>query len=256
MERFMIVYRLAGTEAEAYSRAQDICLEQTVEFPGELIPPGFIRDNVLGQIEDFVSNGDASYRAIISFAVDTAAGELTQLLNVMFGNISIKPGYRVAEIQLPDSMLNTFKGPRFGRAGLRGLLNVPERPLLATALKPMGLSSKELADLAYKFALGGIDIIKDDHGLTDQPYAPFNERVYLCAEAVHKANRETGQNCIYVANITAPYNDIMIRAQFARDHGAGGLMLAPGLAGFDAMKVLADDDALGLPVICHPALLG
>ncbi|MGE5417825.1 MAG: RuBisCO large subunit C-terminal-like domain-containing protein [Acidobacteriota bacterium] len=256
MERFTIVYRLAGTEAEAYSRAHDICLEQTVEFPGELIPPGFIRDNVLGQIEEFVPNGTESYQATISFAIDIDAGELTQLLNVMFGNISLKPGYRVEEICLAESMLKMFKGPRFGRAGLRSLLNVPQRPLLATALKPMGLSSRELADLAYKFALGGIDIIKDDHGLTDQNYAPFKERVRLCAEAVYKANRETGQKCIYVANITAPYGEIMTRAQYARDHGTGGLMLAPGLVGFDTMRTLADDDAIALPVICHPALLG
>jgi len=32
----------------------------------------------------------------------------------------------------------------------------------------MGLTNKELAELASKFALGGIDIIKDDHGLANQ----------------------------------------------------------------------------------------
>jgi len=40
---------------------------------------------------------------------------------------------------------------------LRLLLGVAQRPLLCTALKPMGLPPSVLADLAYQIALGGID---------------------------------------------------------------------------------------------------
>ena len=256
MDRFSIVYRITGTENEAYARAQDICLEQTVEFPAELVPPGFIQDHLVGKISKFVADGLDSYMATISFAVETAANELTQLLNVIFGNISIKPGYRVEEIELPDSILHLFKGPRFGKEGLRELLKVPQRPLLFTALKPMGFSSEKLAELAYQFALGGIDIIKDDHGLTNQRFAPFEERVRLCAAAVERANGETGQNCIYAANITAPHDEIVSRARYAKENGAGGLLLAPGLVGYDTMRSLAEDDTIALPIFSHPAFLG
>lgn len=255
-DRFSVVYRITGTEPEAYAKARDICLEQTVEFPAELVPPGFIQDSIVGQIEELAADGPASYRATISFAIETAANELTQLLNVIFGNISIKPGYRVEEISLSQPLLSLFKGPRFGKDGLRRLLEVPQRPLLFTALKPMGLGNKELAELAYQFALGGIDIIKDDHGLTNQSFAPFNERVKLCAEAVERANRETGQKCIYVANVTAPHNQVIYRARYAKENGARGLLMAPGLVGFDTMKTVADDNAIGLPIFSHPALLG
>lgn len=256
MDRFSVVYRLTGTEAEAYRKAEDICLEQTVEFPGELLPKGFIRDNIVGQIEEFLPDGPGACRATVSFAIETAAQELTQLLNVIFGNISIKPGYRVEEIRLPESMTKTYPGPRFGKRGLREWLNVAERPLLFSALKPMGMSVRELAGLAYQLALGGIDIVKDDHGLTDQGFAPFYERVEACAEAVERANRETGQQSIYVANVTAPYGEVIQRARIAKDNGARGLLIAPGLAGFDTMRSLAEDDTVGLPVFSHPALLG
>lgn len=255
MERFLVTYRLTGPEQDALSRAQDICLEQTVEFPRELVPPGFIKDHVVGRIESF-SPVEESFQASISFAVDIAAGELTQLLNVIFGNISIKPGYRVEEIQLPPSLLNLFKGPRFGRHGLRNWLKVFDRPLLFTALKPMGLSAQDLADLAYRFALGGIDIIKDDHGLTDQPYAPFTERIVRCAEAVQRANQQTGQNCIYVPNITAPSGQVLKRAHQAKLAGAGGLLISPGIVGLDTMREVAEDDTIALPVFSHPALQG
>ena len=255
-DRFSVIYRIFGNEKEARAKAEDICIEQTVEFPADEVPEGIIRDHVFGRIELFERFDQESFKAVISFAVEIAAGELTQLLNVIFGNTSIKPGIRVEHLGLPQSLLRNFKGPRFGRGGIRKLLNVPKRPLLSTAIKPMGLSCTELADLAYRFALGGMDMIKDDHGLTDQCCSPFEERVKRCSEAVLRASRETGLPSIYIANITAPNKEVMKRARIAKDAGAGGLMVAPGIIGFDLMRELADDDSLGLPVFTHPALQG
>jgi len=208
-ERFRVVYRIVGDAAEARDKAHAICLEQTVEFPGELVPPGDIRDQIVGRIESFEPIGAQRCEAVISYAIETSGFELPQLLNVVFGNTSIKPGVRVERLDLPQSLLRWFGGPRFGRAGLRAWLDVPQRPLLCTALKPMGLPAAALAELAYQFALGGIDVIKDDHGLADQPFAPFRERVQRCADAVARANGETGYRCIYMPNITAPADVIM-----------------------------------------------
>ncbi len=256
-ERFSVVYKLFGNEKEAYAKAKDICLEQTVEFPEELVPEGVIADHIVGRIEDFKSiAGGESYEAVISYPVDCAAGEFTQLLNVVFGNISIKTGIKVERLELPEKLLSIFKGPRFGIEGLRELLKVQDRPLLFTALKPMGLTNEELSELAYKFALGGIDIIKDDHGLSNQSFSPFDERVRLCSEAVARANRETGRHCIYMPNVTAPYSDALARAKRAKELGAGGLLISPGLAGLDTLKTIAEDDSIALPVISHPAFQG
>ena len=254
-KRFSVIYRISGNQQEALAKAKDICLEQTVEFPEELVPAGFIREQIVGHIEACEPGTKAS-RVTISYTIDSTAGELTQLLNVIFGNISIKPGIYVEDLKLPQTLLDNYKGPRFGRTGLRKLLKVHDRPLLFTALKPMGLSAYELADLAYKFALGGIDIIKDDHGLTNQPFAPFADRVRLCTEAVQKANRITGRDSIYVANITAGSDEAVRRAEFAKQAGAGGGMISPALSGFDTMKQLAEDDDFGLPVFSHPSFLG
>lgn len=255
-ERFHVTYRLFGSEKDSRSMAEDLCIEQTVEFPAEEVPAGIIRDHVFGRIERFEQSGPDAFRAVISYAVEIAAGELTQLLNVIFGNSSIKPGIRVEHLDLPASLLNTYKGPRFGIEGMRRLLKVPTRPLLSTAIKPMGLSCSELADLAYQFALGGMDLIKDDHGLTNQCCSPFEERVKRCADAVRRAMKETGRPSLYIANITAPNAEVVKRAGIAKAAGAGGLMVAPGLIGFDLMRELADDDSLSLPILTHPAMQG
>ena len=119
--------------------ASGICLEQTVEVSDRLLADDDIRGHVVGRIEALEAVAPGRYDAAISYAVETAAGELTQLLNVIFGNSAMQPGIRVLRLDLPPSLLQQFKGPRFGREGLRALLGVADRPLLGTALKPMGL---------------------------------------------------------------------------------------------------------------------
>ena len=203
-ERFSVNYHIWGSESAVTSIADDICVEQTIEFPVDLVADDDIRRHVIGRRESIRELGDGKWEAVISYAIETTGFALPQLINVMFGNISMKPNMRVDKLTLPQSLLDKFNGPRFGRDGLRSLLGVNNRALFSTALKPMGLSSKQLALQAYQFAKGGMDLIKDDHGLANQPFAPYSERVERCAEAVTKANLETGYRCKYVPSLSSP----------------------------------------------------
>ncbi len=258
-DRFGAWYRLTGDRQEALTKANDLCLEQTVEFPADLVPEGFIKDHVIGQVAEFGPDpsapGEAS-RALITFLNDDTGFELTQVLNVLYGNISLKKGFRLDLIKDCRNFWNRFKGPRFGREGLRKLLGAPSRPLLATAIKPMGLSATKLAELAGHFAAGGIDLVKDDHGLANQPFAAFTERVERCVEAVRQGSKKSGKTVLYAPNITAPAGELEERAWFAMEKGAGALLICPGLTGFDSMRKLAGDDSLNLPILAHPAFLG
>jgi ribulose-bisphosphate carboxylase large chain len=119
----------------------------------------------------------------------------------------------------------------------------------------MGLSAQNLARLASRFAEGGIDIIKDDHGLSNQVFAPFEERVVRCVDAVQEANVRFGRRSIYVPNITAPAEQVVDRAVWAKEHGAGGLLLSPGLTGLDTLRLLSSMK-IGLPIFVHPAFIG
>ena len=259
-DRFVVTYDVVSpSEEECRDKILAICLEQTVELPAALVPEGtWIRDNVVGRLERLTPGAgiNGSWRAEVSYHADTAGGEVTQLINVIFGNTSMKEGVMVADVHMPAKILADYPGPKFGVEGLRRLVNVPHGPMLMTALKPMGSSTAELAKMAYDFAKGGIDIIKDDHGLADQPYSPFEERVRACAAAVARANAETGRRCIYAPCICAPAHLVIPRAHQARDAGAGGVLMIPGITGMDTMRELAADPSFGLPIICHPAMLG
>jgi ribulose-bisphosphate carboxylase large chain len=258
-DRFAAWYRLTGDEAEARGKAEDLCLEQTVECPADILPKGFIPDQVVGHLVSLKKSstpGMPAYDALVSFLNDTTGGELTQLLNVLYGNISLKKGFRLSRLEDGGILWAGFKGPRFGREGLRKLLGIPHRPLLSTAIKPMGLQPEELALLAGRFAAGGIDIIKDDHGLANQPFAAFAERAERCAEAVRKGSAASGRRALYAPNVTSSADELLKRAKFAKEFGAGALLVCPGLAGFDSMRLLAEDESLGLPILAHPAFLG
>lgn len=255
-ERFLAVYRLHGDEAWARDLADAICVEQTVEFPRHLLPPGSVERDVVGRVEAFAPDGEGAWRCAIAFPVEDTGLELPQLLNVVWGNVSLIPGVRLVHIEPSPSLFAAFPGPRLGRAGLRERLGVAGRPLLCTALKPMGLDAKSLAAYAHDFALGGIDLIKDDHGLANQPFAPWRERAERCAAAVAEANARSGRRAIYLPNVSAPAGEVLERAHTARALGAGGLLVSPGLVGFDAMRLLAADPDLDLPIMAHPAFLG
>ena len=252
--RIEAVYEFYGDVAEAEARVNALRVEQTIEFPADLVPDDDIQREVVGRVESLEVVGDDVTRAAISYAVEDTGFELPQLLNVLWGNSALLPGIRLVDFTLPDSLLESFPGPTYGIAGLREMFNAPSRPLLATALKPMGLSSERLAGEAYELALGGIDMIKDDHSLANQPFAPFAERVQRCAEAVAKANEQTGFGAVYMPSINAPYNELERRVEVALDAGAGAFLVLPGLTGFDQMRYLASE--VDVPIMGHPAFLG
>jgi len=247
-ERFTALYRIAaGSLEEAEEVARALAVEQTIEFPAELTT-GRIAGELVARVEDLRELGEGAYQAELSFAIELVGDELTQLLNVFFGNASLLPNVRLERIGLSPRLVARFPGPRFGIAGLRRLLGVPKGPLLSTALKPLGLSPKALAEMARRLAEGGIHLIKDDHGLADQASAPFEARL----EAVTRALE--GTTAVYAPNVTAPGEETLHRARLAREAGAGAVLVAPGLVGFDRMERLARE--VGLPVLSHPAFLG
>lgn len=254
-DRIIVTYQLNGKPDEAPKRADEISVEQTIEFPKDLVDDGDIRTKIIGHVEECSLIDSETTRVKISYAWDLCADELPQLMNVIFGNISIQPGIKVVNLQLPEIAKEKFPGPSFGIEGIRNIHRVYNRPFLATALKPMGLDAKSLAKMAFDLALGGIDIIKDDHSLSNQHFAPFTERVKYCCEAVKQANNKTGLNCGYYPNITSPLAKFVENAFFAQENGASGLLISPGLMGWDAVYWLRHN-GLKLPAMSHPTFHG
>ncbi len=253
-DRFTVSYRIHADEKEAMEMAKAICVEQSVEFPAEHIECETIQSDIIGKIEEFKDAGNGSCRAVISYAIEDAGEDFPQFVNVIFGNSSIIPDITVERVDIPDSLKKIFPGPRLGLNGLREKMNAKDRPFCFTALKPLGLPSEALAEEAYKCALGGIDFIKDDHGLMNQSFAEYRDRVKKVSAAVRKANEETGGNSIYVPNVSGAFSSMLDRISAAEEFGAGGVMFAPGLVGFDMLYYASRHT--NLVVVGHPAFIG
>jgi ribulose-bisphosphate carboxylase large chain len=255
-DRFTVTYSLFCSHQEAILQARDIAVENTIEFPPDLLPEGDIKNSLTGDVLEVTEIAKDHNRVVITYPVETTADEFIYVLNVTFGNVSMMRNVKVEKIDLPPVLMQKFKGPRFGRDGIRKLLNAPTRPLLCAALKPLGLSPKEFGEEIFQFGMGGMDLVKEDHNIGNQKFAIFKERIKACADALNEARQKTGIECLYIPNISGPVTEILERAAFAKDSGAGGVMLIPGLVGLDFIRVLAEDDAFNLPIMHHPAFHG
>ncbi|MEM9343559.1 MAG: RuBisCO large subunit C-terminal-like domain-containing protein [Pseudomonadota bacterium] len=262
MDRFQVTYRLVAEDrSAAKSLADAIALEDTLEIPRDVVPPGYIEDVVLGRVESVDQTEDTVWSARIGYHIDAVGRELPQLINVILGNASILAGVKAVDLQPNPDIRARFPGARFGAEGLRRLTGRSTGGYVCPVIKPQGSDTKTLAHLCYLTARAGADIIKDDHGLANQDAAPFKERIKASAEAVAQANAERAAEgdttrALYFPNIGGHGDQVRELAFYAKEVGAHGILLIPGLFGFDAINRLARDASFDLPIMAHPSHLG
>lgn len=248
-------YEIDGPASTARITAERICFDQTIEADGDLLPYA-LQSEIVGKIEDLRHTSGERYHATIQFRGELLSGDCTDLLNVLFGTSSLRGNVRLLSFTMTDGLLSSWRGPRFGMETIRQLLAVYDRPLLCGVLKPLGRTAQQLAELAARLVEGEIDLIKDDQSLVDQHWSPFEERVSRCADAISAMSRRRGRPCLYFAHVSGAPESMRKRAIRANELGATGLLIAPGLTGFDALRSFSSDESLNLPIMSHPAFWG
>ena len=249
--RFSVTYRVRSDAAGIEARARGIAVEQSVEMPVEAIDDSSVLSDIVGVVEAIEPAGDGLFSVRIGLAVDTVGDDAGQLMNMLFGNTSLQDDVFLHDVD----MLPLFGGVRQGLAALRSRLGVTGRAFTGSALKPQGMPVERLALLAERFALGGLDFIKDDHGLADQRYSPFAARVPAVAEAVARAVRITGHPTRYIPSLSGDLDSMRAQLRLARECGLDCAMLAPMIAGFSTLRTLAAAFP-DIVLFAHPALGG
>ena len=253
MDRILATYRITASESESRVRAEALAAEQSVEMPVAAIGDERVLKEVVATVESIKPHA-GYFDVVLGIAPATTGNEASQLVNMLFGNCSLQPEVELVDVEFPAGFEKAFPGPRFGIDGIRTLTGVHGRPLTCTALKPQGSSVEYLAHLARTFTLAGIDIIKDDHGIANQAYHPFDKRVPAVQKAIAEANRETGGNTIYAPTFSGGGHSLAGQAQVARDSAVKMALVAPMLVGLPAFVEMQVD--LDIPVMAHPALAG
>ena len=177
---------------------------------------------------------------------------LSSVAGNVFGLKALK-NLRLLDIEFPNKLLTSFKGPMFGIEGIRKLLKVPKRPLVGTIIKPkLGLETKDHAKVAYEAWFGGCDIVKDDENLSSQKFNPFEERLTQTLESRDKAQEETNERKVYMINITAETDTMLKRAQTVVDQGGEYVMVDILTCGWSALQTLRNQN-LNLVIHAHRA---
>ena len=198
------------------------------------------------------------YFVQIGFPIINIKGDgIPMLLTSVIGNIAITHGLKLVDLAFPKAWLEDFKGPKFGIDGLRKLLNIPERPLLNNMIKPCtGHTAEVGADLLYQAAVGGCDVVKDDELIANPSFNPLEDRLSAYMEALDRANSEKGEKTLYTINITGKFPDMFENADKMIEMGANALMINYLTAGFEALRQLAEDPSIKVPILGHMDFAG
>ncbi len=253
--RIEALYLVRGTARDIEARARAIAVEQSVEMPVAAIEDQNVLTNIVGAVRSIEDCGEGQYRVRIGLAAATTGFVAGQLFNMLLGNTSMFDDVTLLDAVFPDDLISAFGGPRQSLAGWRARCGATIRAMTCGALKPQGLPVDGLARLAKGFAQGGIDFLKDDHGLADQHYSPFATRIPACASALREVGKTSGRTCVYVPSLSGNLDELRAQIRLTREEGLSAVLVAPMVVGVSSFHTLVSENP-DIAFMAHPSMAG
>ncbi len=255
MSRIRAIYHIESAAGDIEARAHTIAVEQSVEMPVSAITDARVLSDIVGQVAEISEREAGGFRVAIDLAADTVGVDPGQLMNMLFGNTSIHPDVVLADVEFPEDVISIFGGPNQGLQGWRDRCGADGRGMTCSALKPQGLPPKGLGKIAHQMAMGGLDFIKDDHGLADQSYSPFADRLSACGDAIATANAQSGGKTKYVPSLSGHLDQLRHQVEQARAYGIDTVLVAPMVNGLSTFRQLSRENP-DIAFMAHPAMAG
>lgn len=193
----------------------------------------------------------------ISYPSANFSNDIPAILTTVFGKLSLDGEIKLVDLEFDKQLEQRFPGPKYGISGIRDILGVHNRPLVMSIFK--GVLGKDLSyfkQQLYEQALGGVDIVKDDEILFENPLTPFEERIKAAKEVLDSVEERTGEKTLYAVNLTGRTSGLRDKARRAAELGANALLFNVLSYGPDVLQELAEDKEIPLPIMAHPALSG
>jgi ribulose-bisphosphate carboxylase large chain len=180
----------------------------------------------------------------LALADDTVGANLLALAGALLERPFDLPGLdglKLVCIEPGAALAASVPGPTVGLVGTRAAIGVHNRPLLGSIIKPsVGLTVQETADRVRAFGEAGLDFIKDDELLADQPHAPLAARAEAVARACDEVHATAGRAPIFALNISDDDVDgVLASCDAATESGGRCVMVSlnqVGLAGVLALR--------------------
>ncbi|MGR3763631.1 2,3-diketo-5-methylthiopentyl-1-phosphate enolase [Rossellomorea sp. NS-SX7] len=261
MGEVIATYVLSGKNGSFEKKAEGIALGLTVgswtDLP--LLEKEQLRKYKGRVVEVKEKEGREGGTAEIQIAYPSGnySNDIPAILTTVFGKLSLDGQVKLKDIQFSRDLKKGYPGPRFGIEGIRGKVNVLDRPLVMSIFK--GVIGRDIHYLQSQLraqALGGVDLVKDDEILFDNELTPFVDRIKLGEKVLREVHEETGKRTLYAVNLSGRTTDLKEKARRARELGADALLFNVFTYGLDVLQELREDHEIGLPIMAHPSFSG
>ncbi|MDQ1000939.1 2,3-diketo-5-methylthiopentyl-1-phosphate enolase [Neobacillus niacini] len=246
-----------------YKKAQEIAVGLTVGTWTDL--PQVRKEQMIPhlgkviEVKSLNNKSDEIPKALlkIGYPIVNMNPDIPSILTTVFGKLSMDGQIKLMDLQLPDSLLTEFPGPRFGIDGIRRMIGVHNRPLLMSIFKQcIGLPLHELEKEYHNQVDGQVDLVKDDEIFFRDDYAPALKRIAAFEKYNQQQQENTGKRVLYGVNLTGPVTQLVEKAKQFSKAGASCLLLNVVPYGFDVLHRIAADPDVNVPIIAHPAFTG
>lgn len=266
MSYITATYRVYDQKKDLHKKAESIALGLTIgswthlpalekkqleKHKGEVV-------EVIEEETTHVFNEERSIGLLkIKYPAANFSADIPAILTTIFGKLSLDGEIKLVDIECHPDLEATFPGPSFGIEGIRDQLNVYDRPLVMSIFK--GMIGKELSEFKKQLfdqLTGGVDLVKDDEILFDNPLTPFLHRVQTGAETIKEVYEQSGEKKLYAVNLTGRTFELKEKAKQAVELGANALLFNVFAYGLDVLQSLAEDPDIHVPIMAHPAVSG
>ena len=153
--------------------------------------------------------------------LDFDSDGITQLLvQIMGGQLDIDNILKchVLDITLPINIISKLKGPKFGISGIRKFINVYDKPILGSIIKPkIGVGPEILLEMVKELVNGGVNFIKEDEIMSNPACCPINKRIPLIMNYLHN------KKVIYATSISSDPAHILDRVKNIYNMGGNAI---------------------------------
>ncbi|MDD3717943.1 MAG: RuBisCO large subunit C-terminal-like domain-containing protein [Actinomycetota bacterium] len=196
---------------------------------------------------------ERTYVVQLAYPFRNIEHQLPMLFTAVVGNISMGGKIKLLDLHFPKQYTEGFGGPKFGIDGIYEALGIKERrPLINNMIKPCTGYSCEVGEkLFYEVARGGCDVIKDDELIADMAFNRCEDRVKAYMAMEKRAYEETGEHTLYMVNISDNLPKMFELAKRVVDAGANAIMVNYLAVGLPALRALAEDPDINVPIMAH-----
>jgi 2,3-diketo-5-methylthiopentyl-1-phosphate enolase len=192
----------------------------------------------------------------IAYPASNFSLDIPAILTTAFGKLSLDGEVKLVDLDFSTEVKAHFPGPAFGIEGIRNKIGVYDRPLLMSIFKGViGRDLTYLKDQLKDQLLGGVNLVKDDEILFENPLTPFEERIKAGKEVIDNVYELTGHKALYAVNLTGRTFELLDKAKRAKELGAEVLLFNVFAYGLDVLQSLVEEN-IELPIMAHPAVSG